>query len=403
MSPFARRLAAGTAVAAGLVAVLAWAFWPRPVPVDIAVVAKAPLAVAVEEEGRTRVVDLYVVSAPVAGRLLRIDADVGDAVEAGETVIATIRPTDPAFLDVRSMAEAQAAVRSAEAARDLAIADVARAEAEQDYAEAELTRAEQLAQRGTISEATLERRQLDYDTKRAAVAQARAALRVAQANLETVRAALIAPGEGGGGDASECCVEVRSPVDGNVLRLLHESEGVVAAGTPLVEVGDPRRLEVVVELLSSDAVQVTAGDRATVTGWGGPPLDAVVRRVEPFGFTEVSALGIEEQRVNAVLDLTAAPSAYAALGHGYRVDAAIIVWREEAVVAVPLGALYRAGGDWEVFRVVDDRAVATRVTLGRRNQDRAQVLEGLAAGDRVILHPGEAIGDGARVAARQID
>jgi HlyD family secretion protein len=401
--PFWRRLILGLAVGGLIVVGLVWAFWPRPVPVDLATVTDGPLAVAVTEEGRTRVTDLYVVSAPVAGRLLRIDAEVGDPVDADATVLATIRPTDPAFLDPRTVAEARALVRSAEAERDLAIADLARAEAERAYAEAELGRSETLADRGTISEATLEQRQMAFDTRRAAVAQARAALRVAQAQLDTARAALIQPGQTEEETAETCCVRVRAPVDGRVLRLLHESEGIVAAGTPLVEVGDPGDLEIVVELLSADAVRVEVGDRATIDGWGGPTLDAVVRRVEPFGFTEVSALGIEEQRVNVILDLTGDPVERRGLGHGYRVDAAITVWRADAVTSVPLGALFRQGDDWAVFRVADGRARLTRIAIGQRNPDRVQVVEGLSPGDKVVLHPGEEVGDGMRVEARRLE
>ncbi|MEQ8964426.1 MAG: HlyD family efflux transporter periplasmic adaptor subunit [Azospirillaceae bacterium] len=392
-----------TAVVLGLVAAaLVYAFWPRPAPVDMAAVERRALAVTVDEEARTRVTDLYVVSAPVAGRLLRLDREVGDPITAGETVLATILPSAPAFLDRRTRAEREAAVRAAEASLDLARAEVARAEAEREYAERELARAERLAQRGTISEATLEARQMAARTTEAALAEARAALEVARFRLETAQAAMIDPLD----TAMEtpegaCCVNVRAPVDGRVLRLLQESESVVDAGTPLVEVGDPRRLEIVAELLSADAVGVVPGAPVSIEDWGGGPLEGRVRRVEPFGFTKVSALGIEEQRVNVVIDLADGPDATpAGLGHGFRVTVRIRTDHLPDALVVPQGALFRHEGDWAVFVVADGRAERRAVTLGPANQEAAAVAEGLAEGERVVLYPGERVGEGTRVTAR---
>jgi len=402
MSGAVRRGLATAAVLGLVAAALVYAFWPRPVPVDIATVERRALAVTVDEEARTRVTDLYVVSAPVAGRLLRLDREVGDPITAGETVLATILPSAPAFLDRRTRAEREAAVRAAEASRALAQAEVARAEAEREYAERELARAERLAERGTISEATLEARQMAARTTEAALAEARAALEVARFRLETAQAAMIDPLDTGTETPEgACCVNVRAPVDGRVLRLVQESESVVAAGTPLVEVGDPRRLEIVAELLSADAVGVVPGAPVSIEDWGGAPLDGRVRRIEPFGFTKVSALGIEEQRVNVVIDFAGGPEAPpAGLGHGFRVTVRIRTDHLPDALVVPQGALFRHEGDWAVFVVADGRAERRPVALGPANQEDAAVTEGLSAGDTVVLYPGERVGEGARVSAR---
>jgi HlyD family secretion protein len=275
----------GIIVVAGLV----YAFWPRPVPVDLAVVARGPLSVTVDGDGRTRVREVYVVSAPVAGRVLRIERHVGDAVVAGETVLATIEPGDPAFLDRRGRRQAEAAVEAAAAAKLLAEAELTRGLAELEFARADLDRASRLAERGTISERALDSAKLEYHTRDAAAAAARAALDVRLHELETARAALIEPGEDGGDESEACCVDVRAPVSGRVLTLVQESEAVVAGGAPLVEIGDPRDLEIVVDLLSSDAVKVGEGAPVRIEGWGGEGmLEGRVRRVEPTGFTKAS-------------------------------------------------------------------------------------------------------------------
>jgi HlyD family secretion protein len=340
-----RRILSWVVLIAAAVAAAVYAFRPQPVPVDLHAVQRGPLRVTVDGEGETRVREVYVVSAPVAGRKLRIGAHVGDPVVAGETVLATIEPSQPTFLDRRARLEAEAEVHAAEAAQALAQAEVDRVKAELDFARSNLRRSETLAAKGTISQTALERAQLESRTREAALSSARAELRVRRFELETARARLVDPATAGaGGDGAACCVEVRSPVDGTVLKVMQESEAVLEAGTPLIEVGDPADLEVVVDLLSSDAVRISEGADATVEEWGGGgTLAGRVRRVEPYGFTKVSALGIEEQRVNVILDFTDPPARWRRLGHGYRVQVAITEWHGADVLAIPLGSLFRHG------------------------------------------------------------
>jgi HlyD family secretion protein len=389
-------IAAGLAVAAGLV----YAFWPQPLPVDLAVVARGPLRVSVDEEGETRVKDVYVVSAPVAGRLLRIDGEVGDEVVAGQTVVATLQEAEPEFLNLRARRQAEAEVKAAEAALTLAQAEVQSAEAELEFARSDLTRAQALAGRETIAARTLDRAELEVKTRTAALASARAELQVRQSELETARAALIEPGidpiTGRGG-----FVELRAPVSGRILRIPDESERVVEAGTPLLEIGDPGHLEVVVDLLSQDAVRVEPDAPVMIEDWGGGNvLRGRVRRVEPYGFTKVSALGIEEQRVNVIVDFVDPAAARRSLGHGYRVMARIIVWQGDDVLTLPVGALFRQGGDWAVYVDEDGRATQRAVTIGHRNSLHAEVLDGLQPGETVVLHPSDRVGDGVRIVAR---
>lgn len=393
-----RYLLAGLLAMAGLV----YAFWPQPVPVDIAPVGRGELRVTIGGEGRTRVREIYVVSAPTSGYLRRIERHVGDPVGARDTVLATIQPTDPTFLDRRARAQAEASVKAAQAAFALAEAERARAEAELDFARAELRRSEELARRNTISQSDLDRARLRMRTQEAALATADATVTMRRYELETARAALIEPGEAVGVDeGSLCCVDVRSPVNGQILRLIHESEGVVAAGEPLLEIGDPRDLEIVVDLLSSDAVRVGVDAAVLIEDWGGAStLAGRVRRVEPYGFTKLSALGIEEQRVNVIIDLEDPPDRWRSLGHGFRVDARIVVWSDADVLKLPLGALFREGDDWAVFVTENGRARLRRVKISHINNREAEIVEGLREGEAVILYPGDRIADGARVDRR---
>ncbi|MDP6704968.1 MAG: HlyD family efflux transporter periplasmic adaptor subunit [Alphaproteobacteria bacterium] len=404
MSRLVRRLLSILVLSAVVTVALLYAFWPRPVPVDLAEIRRGLVRVTIEDEGETRVKDIYVVSAPLAGRLLRIEREVGDRIDANETLLATLEPADPSFLDARSEREAQAEVRAAEAAQGLAEAELARAEAELEFAEAELERARPLARKGTISLSALDRAVLEVKTRKAARATAQAALRVKRHELETARARLIAPAGGAvlaSGEAT-CCAEIRAPVSGQVLKILQESEAVVAAGTPLLEVGDPAALEIVVDLLSADAVKVRKGATVIIEEWGGDkPLSGRVLRVEPYGFTKVSALGIEEQRVNVVIAFDSPADEWQGLGHGYRVALGIVVAEANDVVVAPLGALFRAGDDWAAFVVEDGRAKRRRISLGRRNQHEAEVREGLGAGEVVVLYPRGRVADGIAVTARE--
>jgi len=402
------RTAIGIAMGILVLVGLGWAFRPQPVPVDLVQVTRGALAVTVDEEGQTRVRDIYTVSAPIGGRVLRLESEVGDPVSERDTVVATIQPTRPAFLDARSVRQAEASVKAAQAARSLAVADVERAQAELEFAESEYTRAQQLAKRGNISESTLDRAELDARTRAAALEEANAALRMREFELENARALLIGPDaeaatQDGTGVNLECCVPVYSPVTGRVLRVILESEAVVLAGAPLIEVGDDHDLEIVVDLLSEDAVRVTEGDRVAIEDWGGPDtLNGTVRRVEPFGFTKVSALGIEEQRVNVIIDFDDPPQAWAALGHGFRLDTRIFIWQADDVLKVPVSALFRDGPEWAVFHVKDDVAVLTRIGIGHRNAFHAEVVRGLAEGADVIAHPSDQVVDGVRVAPRNL-
>jgi len=385
-----------------LVAGLAISFWPRSIPVDLVEMQPGEFIVTVDDEGKTRIHDVYVISAPVAGRMRRIDTEVGDPVASWETIIAEIEPADPAFLDPRGQAQAQADVRAAESALVLAKAEVERAEAELQFADSELERARELIGQGTISQREMDEAERAYRTRRAALETARAAMQVSGFELERARAQLLSPTQTQDTHGQCACVPIRAPVDGEVLRILRTSEEVVAAGEPLVEIGDPRDLEIVVDLLSPDAVKVQAGQRVIIEGWGGDaPLSGRVRLVEPFGFTKVSALGIEEQRVNVIVDFTSDPAEWSDLAHGYQVDARIVLWEHRDVLTVPLTALFRHGQDWAVFIAEDGRARLRTVCLGQRNGIAAEILEGLAAGEQVVLHPSNRVVDGARISHRR--
>lgn len=383
--------------ALALAALLVFAFRPRPVLVDLGEITRGPLTVAVRDEARTRARNVYVVSAPVSGRLLRIGNRAGERVEAG-AVIATIQPAPPTFVDERSRREIQAGVRSAEAALALARAELEGVEARLAHARIEAERTETLFAADVASRSALDRARLDVRTAAAAVGNARAGVGVRQAALEAARVRLIEPAAARSGARA---VSIRAPVTGRVLRVLQESESVVAQGAPVMEIGDPGDLEVVAELLSSDAARISAGAPAVIDAWGeGPALRGRVRQVEPYGFLKISALGVEEQRVNVIIDPVDPPAAWAAVGHGYRVEAAVTVWSAEAVVRTPVSALFRHQGQWAVFKVEDGRARLQRVEIGQNNGDSAEVRTGLKPGERVVLHPGQSIADGAAVRVR---
>jgi HlyD family secretion protein len=381
-------------IALALVVLIAWLFRTPPVPVDVATVAPGDLLLTVDEEGETRLKDLYVVSAPVAGRVQRIEIEAGDAVVAGETVLARFIPADPAIHDARSRSEAEAGVRLAEADRRKAMA-------ERDFAEADLRRVAALQRQGTVAVATLDRARMAARTARAAMDQAMAALAKRQADLDSARAA-IAAGPSQGRFAGARIIAVTSPVSGRVMKRLQQSEQILAAGTPLVEMGDTARLEIVTDVLSADAVKVSEGAEVLIDEWGGPEtLAGVVRRVEPFGFTKISALGIEEQRVNIVTDFTSSPERWRALGHGYRVLTRMVLGRRKDVLKVPVGALFHEGTDWAVFVVDRGRARRRAVEIGLKTPLEAEIKAGLSAGAAVIVHPSDRIGDGTAVAPRR--
>lgn len=397
-----RRLTIWGLLFSSIILAIAYALWPRAVAVDLATLERGPLTVAINEEGETRIRDIYEVSTPVTGRVLRIQREAGDSVIANETIIAELQPIDPDFLDLRTEAEMRAALQASEAARDLAQANVARAQAELTFADTDLDRIRQLAATQTASQRRLEEAELTFNTRKAELATANATLDMRTHELERARTQLISPVELIKQRGSCACIPLQAPINGKVLRILQKSEGVLAAGTVLAEIGDPRDLEIVVDLLSADAVRVEPGLKVVITDWGGDvPLEGVVSRVEPFGFTKVSALGIEEQRVNVVIDLTGPKDAYTKLAHGFRVETAIVLWQSEDVLVLPLTALFRAGDDWSVFAVENGRAQKRTVTIGHANGLQVEVLGGLSEGETIVVHPGNQVDDGIRVTARQ--
>lgn len=388
-------------IVVGLVVVgaAAWALWPRPVEVEMAAVARRNLEIAVEEEGTSRIREIFTISAPVAGELSRMTLHAGDPAVAGETVLASIRPAGPGLLDERSRRIAEASVEAAQAGVTLAETQLTQAETQLQFAESELKRSTALAERGLIPESSFERATLEVSVARTNVQTAQATLDVRQRELESARAALI---EGPDGDAATetCCVEVRAPITGRVMRVVTESEQVVQAGTPLMELGDPTDLEIVVELLSRDAVRVEPGAPATIEGWGGPVLNARVERIDPAAVTKVSALGIEEQRTTVVLSLLDPPQVWARLGHGYRVVARIVLWEGKDLVTVPMSAVFRQGESWAVFVAADGKAALRLIELGERNSDYAEVKTGLGEGEAVIVHPSDTVSDGTGITPR---
>jgi HlyD family secretion protein len=348
---------------------------------------------------------VFVLSAPISGRALRIDAEVGDEVRAKQTIIAEIEPTDATLLDPRSEAQARADVRAAEANLVLAEAAVKEAKVELDFANSEFKRAEKLRADAVISERELEDAKRIHQTRQAALETANANRRARQAELERARAQLISPAEARTKEGECSCVPIRAPVDGRILKILHKSEGVVSAGEPLVEIGDPSDLEIVADLLSADAVKVEPGQRVIINNWGGDDLlEGVVRRVEPFGFTKISALGIEEQRVNVIIDFTSPREQWSRIAHGFQVDVRIVLWRGTEVLSLPLTALFRDdSNNWAVFVDDDGEARKQEVKLGNRNGLQAEITEGLQAGDRIVVHPSDKISEGVSIEARRME
>jgi len=391
-------------VAAILLALaLLYAFWPRPLPVDIGHVVVEPMMDTVTEEGRTRVHDAYVVSTPVTGRLRRVEVEPGDPVERGEDIVAYMAPSNPAVLDVRTREQARANVNAAEAALRLAQAQRNRAIADQELANSELERQRFLRESEVASQAALDRSIREARSASAAVDTAEAAVSVRQAELENARVML--SGMDGSSTADPPVFEdipIYAPASGRVLRLIQQSEITLPAGSPVLEIGNVENdLEVLVELLSTDAVQVVPGQRVLIEDWGGEhDIEGVVDRVDPWGFTKFSALGVEEQRVNTIIRFANPDDRPQGLGHGYRVVTRIVAWEMEEALVVPSSALFRDGEDWAVFAVRDGRARPVRVEIERNNGLQAHVLGGVEDGDQVVLYPSSAITDGVSVTSR---
>lgn len=392
------------AVAAGIVGAIAWGLAPRPVPVDVRPVARGSLAVRVSDDGVTRIRERHVVRAPLAGRMSRVGLHPGDIVAAGTTPITTIDPPDPALLDPRTEADARARVETARAVLDLAEQALARARVQEEYTAADLERAQELFPTKAITHEELDAAERAWKTAVDDVAEAEQEIHVARHLVDVMEAAFVRSRPARDGDprpgAADWRLAVTAPIDGRVLRVLREGEGLVEAGAELVEVGDPRDLEAVIDLVSEDAVRVRPGDRCEITGWGGGPLAGLVRVVEPRGFTKVSPLGVEEQRVNVIVDVDLPAEGEPILGDDFRVEAAITIDEAHDAVLVPLAALFRRDGREAVFVVADGRARLVPVTIGRRGDRAAEALEGLTGGERVIAYPPDGVADGTRVVAR---
>jgi len=369
---------------------------PKPVTVDMATVAREPMQVTIDEDGQARVIDRYVVSAPLMGRVARIELDPGDEVRDGD-VVARIVPLDPPLLDDRTRSQSESRVAQAQAARAQTAAQMARARASLSFAKTEAGRARELFAKGAIPQQKLEQAEMGERTAKADHDSSKFASRVASYELEMARAALgHLDKKHGPGDQ----LEVPAPVSGRVLKVLQESEGVVQPGTPLLSVGDPSALEIVVDVLTSDAVKITPGARVAIDRWGGESVEGRVRRVEPSAFTRLSALGVQEQRVNVIIELTAPRESWANLGDGYRVEAHITIWEQADALTIPVSSVFRHGDGWAVYRVDDGVSHLIPVDLGQRNGRVAQVTTGLEAGQSVVVHPSDRIQDGVQVTPR---
>lgn len=398
------------AAVAIVAAALAGAFWPRAALVDMAEVHIGRMVVTVNEEGRTQVRNPYMVSSPVAGDLQRVELEAGDQVQAG-AVVARMLPARPAALDVRTREQAKAAVDAAEAALRVARANVKAAQAKSDFAHSELNRIRKLVERNIVSQVQLERAQQEAEVADSQLDTVKAEVSVREAEVNNALAQLISFDDTGLAEAARQkavnipTIPITSPIDGIVLQVIHQSETTLPAGEPILEIGDVENdLEVVAELLSSDAVKVEKGNRVEIANWGGEgDLEGVVSRIAPFGYTKHSALGVEEQRVETIIDFAGPDGHQSRLGHGYRVEVRIVVWEREDAVIVPSSALFRHGDDWAVFTVRDGRAMQKVVRIGQSNGVDAEVVEGLSPGDRVILFPSATLSDGMRVRQRRVD
>ncbi|WEX10793.1 HlyD family efflux transporter periplasmic adaptor subunit [Chelativorans sp. AA-79] len=396
-SPWFKRILFGLAAVA-VIALLAWSLREQPALVDVAEVKQGPMKVTIREEGVTRVREVYAVSAPIAGQLSRTLLNEGDRVKAGETVVAAIHPLAPPLIDRRTEAELLAARDAARSGVGIAESELQRAETALRLAETELGRALKLAVPGVISESALHRATNEFELQKAAVEAAKATVGFRRAELASAEARLMQPGSAAL-DAKGCCVDVLAPVDGVVLAVAAKSEQAVAAGARIADIGNTTDLEIVADLLSADAVRIGPGTKALVRDWGGErSLEATVRRVDPAAFTKVSALGIEEQRVNTVLDLDEGDGR---LGHGYRVFVELAIWECADCLQVPISALFRNGSDWNVFLLTGDRVKQTAVEIGHMNDEVAQILGGVTSGDIVVLHPADTLADNSRAERRE--
>lgn len=409
---------------AAIAAATVFALLPKPVAVETVSVARGDLRVTVDEDGKTRVIDRYVVSAPLGGTIGRSELEPGDPVEV-DTLLATIEPIAPPLLDARTRAETAARLLAAQASKRQANASVSRAKAAYEFAQTERDRTAQLVAKGSSSQRTLDVAELELRTREQDLESARFGVRVAQYEVEVAKAAVAridsaetkakpakpsspsTPSDAAKDEEAsrKDVVEVRSPIVGSVLRVLHEQEGVVQPGTPLFELADPHALELVVDVLTTDAIQIEPGAPVEVRQWGGDlPLQGRVRMIEPSAFTKISALGVEEQRVNVIIDLGSRSDAsdnpqMKALGDGFRVEAGIVVWEGHDVLTIPVSALFRSGDAWSVWVVEQGRATLREVEVGHREGLVVEITRGLDEGEQVVNHPSDAVREGVEVAA----
>lgn len=386
-------------VIAAVILAIVYGFLPKPVPVDMAKAFRGPLRVTVEEEGKTRVRDRYVLSAPVPGFMRRINLDVGDIVREGQPLV-ELEPLKSELLDPRTRATGKAGVLAAAASLRAEEAKVRAARADADYAQKNLERIRRLAEKGYASKDYFDKVEAEAKRTRATVLSTEAAAKVARSELEKAHAALRYSAAESTGPTGKV-VMVRTPVGGSVLKIHHKSEGVVPSGEPLIDIGDPQKIEVEVEVLSRDAVKIKPGTAVLFKRWGGnQDLMGKVRVVEPEGFTKISSLGVEEQRVLAIVDITSTDESLARLGDGYRVEASFILWEGAQVLQVPASALFRKQDGWAVFVIANGRAHLREVKVGQRTGLAAEILDGLSEGEAVVAHPDSTIEDRVRVRSR---
>ena len=375
-----------------------YAFLPKPIPVEVVRVARGPLQVTVDHEGRTRVKERYVISAPLSGRLLRVELHPGDPIRAKETLLGSIEPSDPALLDPRARAEAEARVKAAEAGKLRAIPILDRARAASKQAKTELDRAQKLYTTGVMSRQELDNAEFKSRTADEELKAADFGAQIAAFELEQAQAVLC----GGKDYAAGAPFEIRSPINGELLRVFQESESFLQSGTRLMEIGDPRDLEMEIDVLSSDAVKIKPGDKVVVEHWGGDaPLLGRVRLIEPAAFLKISALGVEEQRVNVIADFVDSPEMYRALGDAYRIEARIVISEAGNILKVPAAALFRRGDEWAVFVADHGRAALRPVKIGRRNDFEAEVLGGVTANETVLVYPSDRVQNTTRIRERK--
>lgn len=389
-------------LAAGIAAVLYFTLRPQPLLVEIGTVARGPLSVSISEEGKTRVKERYIVSAPVGGQLRRVTLEAGDPIARDETVLAEIEPGMSTFLDPRARVQAEAAVRSAEAGRARSAADVERVRRSLEFARSNWERIRKLSQQGGVSIEARDTAEREFAVLSQEMLAAESGLKMAESDVEQRRAALLEVGatrEDTGDSAA--IVKVLAPVDGAVLRVLQESSATVLPGTPLMEVGAPRDLEIEVDVLSRDAVAIRPGAEVLLEEWGGDrPLAARVRLVEPSAYTKISALGVEEQRTNVIIDFAEPLTDNIALSDLFRVDARIFLWRRDDVVLIPAGALFRRGGKWTAFVIENGRAQRREVQVDHSDGVLTEVVSGIKPGAKVVLHPSDKVADGVAVRPR---